>query len=71
MDPALAAHGGRDHAEPDWQEAIETALGMSHDMFRHVLALNTYTEPFLSLKTNDQGYAWLADYFASKLLLDI
>ena len=36
------------------QDAIETALGMSHDMFRHVLALNTYTEPFLSLKANDQ-----------------
>ena len=36
------------------QEAIETALGMTHDMFRHVLALNTYTEPFLSLKANDQ-----------------
>jgi hypothetical protein len=36
------------------QAAIESVLGMSHDMFRHVLALNTYTEPFLSLKTNDQ-----------------
>ncbi len=36
------------------QDAIETVLGMSHDMFRHVLALNTYTEPFLSLKANDQ-----------------
>jgi DNA repair exonuclease SbcCD ATPase subunit len=36
------------------QDAIETALGMTHDMFRHVLALNTYTEPFLSLKANDQ-----------------
>jgi DNA repair exonuclease SbcCD ATPase subunit len=36
------------------QEAIESILGMSHDMFRHVLALNTYTEPFLSLKANDQ-----------------
>ena len=36
------------------QDAIESALGMSHDMFRHVLALNTYTEPFLSLKANDQ-----------------
>jgi len=36
------------------QDAIEAALGMSHDMFRHVLALNTYTEPFLSLKGNDQ-----------------
>jgi DNA repair exonuclease SbcCD ATPase subunit len=36
------------------QEAIERVIGMSHDMFRHVLALNTYTEPFLSLKANDQ-----------------
>jgi DNA repair exonuclease SbcCD ATPase subunit len=36
------------------QEAIERIMGMSHDMFKHVLALNTYTEPFLSLKANDQ-----------------
>jgi DNA repair exonuclease SbcCD ATPase subunit len=36
------------------QDAIEHILGMSHDMFKHVLALNTYTEPFLSLKANDQ-----------------
>ncbi len=36
------------------QDAIEHILGMSHDMFRHILALNTYTEPFLSLKANDQ-----------------
>jgi DNA repair exonuclease SbcCD ATPase subunit len=36
------------------QEAIETVLGMTHDMFRHVLALNTYTEPFLALKANEQ-----------------
>ena len=36
------------------QEAIESVLGLSHDMFKHILALNTYTEPFLSLKANDQ-----------------
>ena len=36
------------------QEAIEQTLGLSHDMFKHILALNTYTEPFLSLKANDQ-----------------
>jgi DNA repair exonuclease SbcCD ATPase subunit len=36
------------------QVAIDTLLGMSHDMFRHIVALNTYTEPFLSLKSNDQ-----------------
>lgn len=36
------------------QDAIESILNMSHDMFKHILALNTYTEPFLSLKSNDQ-----------------
>ena len=36
------------------QDAIEHTLGLSHDMFKHILALNTYTEPFLSLKSNDQ-----------------
>ena len=36
------------------QEFINGLLGMSHDMFKHVVALNTYTEPFLSMKQNDQ-----------------
>ena len=36
------------------QEAIERILGMSHDMFQHIVALNTYTPPFLSLKANEQ-----------------
>jgi len=36
------------------QDAIEHTLGLSHDMFKHILALNTYTEPFLSLKATDQ-----------------
>ena len=36
------------------QDAIEHVFGMSHDMFKHILALNTYTEPFLSLRANDQ-----------------
>jgi DNA repair exonuclease SbcCD ATPase subunit len=47
----------RDDAQGDsreTQEDIERLLGMSHDMFKHILALNTYTEPFLSLKANDQ-----------------
>jgi len=46
-----------DNAQGDSREtqhAIEHILGMSHDMFKHILALNTYTEPFLSLKSNDQ-----------------
>jgi DNA repair exonuclease SbcCD ATPase subunit len=36
------------------QEAINTLLGMSHDMFKHIVALNTYSEPFLNMRTNDQ-----------------
>jgi DNA repair exonuclease SbcCD ATPase subunit len=36
------------------QNDINTLLGMSHDMFKHIVALNTYTEPFLSMRTNDQ-----------------
>lgn len=36
------------------QEAIQELVGMSHNMFKHIVALNTYTEPFLSMRTNDQ-----------------
>ena len=36
------------------QAEIERLLCMSHDMFKHLVALNTYTEPFLSMRTNDQ-----------------
>ena len=36
------------------QKEIEKVFGMSHEMFKHLLALNTYTEPFLSMKAADQ-----------------
>ena len=36
------------------QKAIEELFGMTHDMFKHLVALNTYTEPFLSMKAADQ-----------------
>jgi DNA repair exonuclease SbcCD ATPase subunit len=36
------------------QEFINNLLDMSHDMFKHIVALNTYTEPFLSMRQNDQ-----------------
>jgi DNA repair exonuclease SbcCD ATPase subunit len=36
------------------QEEIERLIGLSHDMFKHILALNTYVEPFLALRTGDQ-----------------
>ena len=46
-----------DYAQGDSREtqgAILKLLSMSHTMFKHLVALNTYTEPFLSLKQNDQ-----------------
>jgi len=51
------AQAATDEAQGDsreTQDAIERILGMSHDMFQHILALNTYTPPFLSLKANEQ-----------------
>jgi DNA repair exonuclease SbcCD ATPase subunit len=47
----------KDEAQGDSREtqgAIENMLGMSHDMFKNIVALNTYTEPFLSLKAAEQ-----------------
>jgi len=49
--------GYQDDSQGDSRETqsdIERLLGMSHDMFKHVVALNTYTEPFLSMRANDQ-----------------
>ena len=46
-----------DNAQGDSRETqaeINRLLEMGHEMFKHVVALNTYTEPFLSLKANDQ-----------------
>lgn len=46
-----------DNAQGDSRETqneIERLLGLSHNMFKHVLILNTYTEPFLSMRSNDQ-----------------
>jgi DNA repair exonuclease SbcCD ATPase subunit len=36
------------------QKHIEQLIDMSHTMFKHLVALNTYTEPFLSMKAADQ-----------------
>jgi DNA repair exonuclease SbcCD ATPase subunit len=36
------------------QKSIDEMIGMSHEMFKHLVALNTYTEPFLSMKAADQ-----------------
>jgi len=46
-----------DDAQGDMRETqrdLDDLMGMSHDMFKHIVALNTYTEPFLSMRANDQ-----------------
>lgn len=36
------------------QIEIDKVLGLSHDMFRHIVAINTYTDPFLKMKAGEQ-----------------
>ena len=46
-----------DDAQGDMRETqrdLDDLIGMSHDMFKHIVALNTYTEPFLSMRSGDQ-----------------
>jgi DNA repair exonuclease SbcCD ATPase subunit len=48
---------GEDDSQGDsreTQKTIEQMLEMSHTMFKHLVALNTYTEPFLSMSAADQ-----------------
>ena len=50
-------NGYQDDSQGDSRETqndIDKLLGMTLDMFRHIVALNTYTEPFLSMRANDQ-----------------
>jgi DNA repair exonuclease SbcCD ATPase subunit len=56
-DSQLKAEDSDDDAQGDsreTQKAIEQMLEMSHTMFKHLLALNTYTEPFLSMRAAEQ-----------------
>ena len=36
------------------QIEVDSIIGISHNMFKHIVALNTYTDPFLSMRPNDQ-----------------
>lgn len=36
------------------QKSIDQVLGVSYQMFRHIICLNTYTEPFLSMSASKQ-----------------
>jgi DNA repair exonuclease SbcCD ATPase subunit len=56
-DNQLKDSDGDDDSQGDsreTQKAIEQMLEMSHTMFKHLVALNTYTEPFLSMRANEQ-----------------
>lgn len=49
-DPEDISQGENRHT----QEMINQAVGMSNTMFKHIVALNTYTDPFLRMKAGDQ-----------------
>jgi len=56
-DQELKSEEKEDEAQGDsreTQKAIEQMLEMTHTMFKHLVALNTYTEPFLSMKAAEQ-----------------
>jgi len=36
------------------QKELEREIGLSHTMFKNIVALNTYSEPFLAMKAADQ-----------------
>lgn len=43
------------HGESKWtQKEIERVIGMSHSLFKHIVALHTKTVPFLSMNAKDQ-----------------
>lgn len=51
-DESVTDSTGGDEAQgenKDTQKDIDAVLGVSYSMFRHIVCLNTYTEPFLSM----------------------
>lgn len=52
-----ASVGPQDEAQGEniqTQTTIENTINMTYDMFRHIVALNTYVEPFLSQRPSEQ-----------------
>jgi len=54
VDGQDALQGEQQGDSRETQKEIERIIGFPHNMFKHLIALNTYTEPFLSMKNNDQ-----------------
>ena len=57
VDDSIVNEQGTDEAQGEnrlTQDEVLRVFDMSHTMFKHIVALNTYTEPFLAMKANDQ-----------------
>jgi len=57
VDDSIVNEQGTDEAQGEnrlTQEEVLRVFDMSHTMFKHIVALNTYTEPFLAMKANEQ-----------------
>ena len=54
IDTEQADAGDQQGENRQTQKEIEKIVGIPHNMFKHLIALNTYTEPFLSMRTGDQ-----------------
>tara|TARA_Y100000385_G_scaffold192573_1_gene199162 strand:+ start:359 stop:2125 length:1767 start_codon:yes stop_codon:yes gene_type:complete len=54
IDGQDAVDGEQQGDSRETQKEIEKIIGFPHTMFKHLIALNTYTEPFLGMKNNDQ-----------------
>jgi len=57
VDNSIVNEQGTDEAQGEnrlTQEEVLRVFDMSHTMFKHIVALNTYTEPFLAMKANEQ-----------------
>jgi len=56
-DKNVTDSSGADEAQgenKDTQKDIDQVLGVTYTMFKHIVALNTYTEPFLSMGSGKQ-----------------
>lgn len=57
MRDGIDLNEAQDEAQGEMRQTqieVDSIIGISHNMFKHIVALNTYTEPFLSMRPNDQ-----------------
>ena len=57
MRDGIDMNEAQDEAQGEMRQTqieVDSIIGISHNMFKHIVALNTYTEPFLSMRAGDQ-----------------